>query len=113
MVGFFPIVTNERLARDADLAELLDHFSFNLGMATDSLVAHGFRVTMQSGDTLWLRTTSRKWRFVRATDSAMVGFYLASPNGRPIVRYGSGTEFSLLALGDTFARAARTDSTRP
>ena len=106
VIGFFPRVSDDRLGRDQDLAELLDHFSFNLGIATDSLEAHGFRVTMRSGDTLWLRARERKWRFVRSADSALVGFYFALPDGRDLVYYGSGAEINLVAHAKAFLRPA-------
>lgn len=104
VIGFFPRVSDDLLQRDRDLAELLDHLSFNLGIATDSLEAHGFRVTMRSGDTLWLRGPARKWRFVRGADSALVGFYFAVPDGRDTVYYGSGVEINLVAYADAFLR---------
>ena len=105
MVGFFPRVSDALLSEGGDLAELLDHFSFNLGMATDSLEAHGVRVTMRSGDTLRLRAATRRWRFVRDTDSALVGFYVTAPDQRHAVRYGTGVEFDLVAYGLSIQRA--------
>ncbi len=104
MVGFFRPATNAQLEQDGDLAALLDHFAYNLGIATDSLQAHGFTVTMQPGDTLWLRTTARRWRFVRDADSSTVGFYVTSVDGRQQVRYGPAAEFSLLEYADAFLR---------
>jgi hypothetical protein len=104
MVGFFQPATNAELEQDGGLAALLDQFAYNLGIATDSLQAHGFRVTMQAGDTLWLRTTARRWRFVRDADSSMVGFYVTSVDGRQEVRYGPAAEFSLVEYADAFLR---------
>jgi hypothetical protein len=104
IIGFFPIVTKEQLRTDADLAELLDHFTFNLGIATDSLTARGFHVDMRGGDTLWLRTTAARWRFARDTDSSRVGFYFVMPDGRRMVHYGSGVDINLVAAAETFAR---------
>jgi Domain of unknown function (DU1801) len=104
MVGFFRPATNAELERDGGLAALLDQFAYNLGIATDSLQAHGFAVTMQAGDTLWLRTTARRWRFVRDADSSTVGFYVTSVDGRQQVRYGPAAEFSLVEYADAFLR---------
>ncbi len=104
MVGFFRPATNAELEQDGSLAALLDQFAYNLGIATDSLHAHGFTVTMAAGDTLWLRTTTRRWRFVRDADSSTVGFYVTSTDGRQEVRYGPAAEFSLVEYADAFLR---------
>jgi hypothetical protein len=109
-IGFFRPRTNEELERDFGLAELLDHFAYNLGISTDSLESLGFRVEMSSSDTLWLRAATRRWRFVRDPDSSQVGFYVTSPDARHTVRYGSGTEFSLRELGREFMRGVPAES---
>lgn len=104
IIGFFPNVTKEQLRTDADLAELLDHFTFNMGIATDSLEARGFRVDMRPGDTLWLRTATARWRFVRDADSSLAGFYFVMPDGRHAVHYGTGVDISLVASATEFLR---------
>lgn len=102
MIGFYPQPRNsdELVGGEGGIAHLLDLYTFNIGMATESLEVLGFRVTERSGDTLWLRGAMRKWRFIRDADSALAGFYAASPDGRHAVRYG--TDFSVIEHGTAF-----------
>ena len=107
MIGFYPQPRNsdELVGGGSGVAHLLDQYTFNLGMAMDSLGVLGFRVTERSGDTLWLRGPMSKWRFVRDADSALAGFYVASPDGRHAVRYG--TDFSVIEHGTAFLGIVR------
>jgi hypothetical protein len=107
MIGFYPRPKNddERIGGESGVAHLLDQYTFNIGMATESLEVLGFRVTDRSGDTLWLRGPAKKWRFVRDADSALAGFYAASPDGRHAVRYG--TDFSVIEHGRAFLELMR------
>jgi hypothetical protein len=107
MIGFYPQPRNsdELVGGDGGVAHLLDQYTFNLGMARESLEVLGFRVTERSGYTLWLRGPMRKWRFIRDADSALAGFYAASPDGRHDVRYG--TDHSVIEHGTAFLGIVR------
>ncbi len=107
MIGFYPKPRNsdELIGGESDIAHLLDLYTFNIGMASESLAVLGFRVTDRSGDTLWLRGPMRKWRFIRDADSSLAGFYAASPDGRHSVRYG--TDFSVIDHGTEFLGIVR------
>src|SRR5688500_5056632 len=88
LVGFFPIRTNEQLERDSGLATALDDFAYHIGTAMDSLYAAGFTVHYRGGDTLWLRTTTDRWRFVRPTDSSDVGYVMTDSERNMASIYG-------------------------
>lgn len=88
LVGFYPIRTNEQLEKDAGLASALDDFAYHIGTAMDSLYAQGFTVHYRGGDTLWLRTPSKRWRFVRDADSAEVGYVMSDTSRNMAVLYG-------------------------
>ncbi len=107
MIGFYPLPRNrdEQVGGESGVAHLLDLYTFNIGMASESLQVLGFRVTDRSGDTLWLRGPTKRWRFVRDADSALAGFYATAPDGRHAVRYG--TDFSVIEHGTAFLRSVR------
>lgn len=107
LVGFYPMVTNEQLERDEDLATVLDDFSYHLGTATDSLTARGVRVHLRGGDTLWLRTGADQWRFIRPGDSADVGYVFADTLRRRVVLYGVRTYVDLIEDMDEFRRTGQ------
>jgi hypothetical protein len=88
LVGFYPVRTNEQLEKDEGLATALDDFAYHIGTAMDSLYAQGFTVHYRGGDTLWLRTPSKRWRFVRTIDSADVGYVLSDTASNLAVLYG-------------------------
>ena len=104
MVGFFPVRSNAEIDADDDLATVLDDFSYHLGTAIDSLQAQGFVVTMEPGDTIWLRSSTDRWRFVRPADSAIVGYYLTAPDKRSRVIYGVRTSQDLIQFAREFRR---------
>ena len=104
MVGFFPVKSNAEIDADDDLATVLDDFSYHLGTAIDSLQAQGFVVTMEPGDTIWLRSSTDRWRFVRPADSAIVGYYLTAPDKRSRVIYGVRTSQDLIQFAREFRR---------
>jgi hypothetical protein len=107
MIGFYPQPgsSDELIGGESGVAHLLDLYTFNIGIASESLAVLGFRVTDRPGDTLWLRGPTRRWRFVRDADSSMAGFYAASPDGRHAVRYG--TDFSVIEHATAFLAAVR------
>lgn len=107
LVGFYPIVSNEQLERDADLATILDDFSYHLGTAMDSLTARGVQAYLRGGDTLWLRTGAERWRFVRPPDSADVGFVFADTLRRRAIVYGVRTYVDLVEHMDEFRRTGQ------
>jgi hypothetical protein len=100
IVGFYPIRSNEELERDEDLATVLDDFSYHIGTALDSLAAAGVVFQYQAGDTIWLRSGERRWRFTRAADSAEVGYLLADATGWQSVFYGARSYADLYEFAD-------------
>lgn len=104
IVGFYPIRSNDELEDDEDLATVLDDFSYHLGAASDSLHAAGVTVHFQGGDTIWLRSGERRWRFTRSPDSADVGYLLVDPDGRQTEIYGVRTYLDLFAAVEEFRR---------
>lgn len=96
LVGFYPIRSNEQLERDEGLATALDDFAYHIGSAMDSLIAEGMTVQYRGGDTVWLRTTSLRWRFARAADSADIGYIFTDTAGRLAVIYGVRTSPDLI-----------------
>ena len=104
IVGFYPIRSNDELEADENLATVLDDFSYHLGAASDSLHAAGVTIHLQGGDTVWLRSGARRWRFTRPPDSADVGYLLVDPAGRQAEMYGVRTYLDLFAAADEFRR---------
>jgi hypothetical protein len=104
IIGFYPIRSNEELERDEDLATVLDDFSYHIGTALDSLTAAGVVVQYQGGDTIWLRSGERRWRFTRAPDSAEVGYLLADATGWQSVSYGLRSYPELYEFADLLRR---------
>lgn len=96
LIAFYPIRTNEELERDEDLATVLDDFSYHLGTAMDSLTAAGVSVHMHGGDTVWLRSDSGHWRWIRPMDSADVGYLLSDDRRRTAILYGVRTTDELI-----------------
>lgn len=107
LIGFFPDVSNQQIDSDQNLATALDDFSYHIGMAMDSLHSEDFTVRMQSGDTLWLRTRTHRWHFVREADSSDVGYLLTDLQRRHVVIYGVRTSIDLIASAAEFRRTAR------
>ena len=107
LVGFYPIRTNDQLERDADLATALDDFSYHIGTAMDSLYAAGFTVHYCGGDTLWLRSATARWRFVRPADSADVGYVMADSARNMAVMYGVRTYVDLIEYAHEFKRTGQ------
>lgn len=107
MVGFYPIRSNEDLERDEGLATALDDFAYHIGTAMDSLMAQDLAVHYRGGDTVWLRTSSHRWRFVRAADSADIGYVFADSARRMAMVYGVRTWMDLIE----YAREFRTTGT--
>ncbi len=104
LIGFYPVVSNERLDTDEGLSVALDDFSYHLSVAMDSLEAHGFRLQMRGGDTLWMRVGTVRSRFVRPPDSATVGYLFTDTLGRRAVVYGVRTYVDLVEYGHEFTR---------
>jgi hypothetical protein len=88
LIGFYPIRTNQQLEKDEGLATALDDFAYHIGTAMDSLYAQGFTVHYRGGDTLWLRTPTHRWRFVRDADSADVGYLWSDSSRNMATLYG-------------------------
>lgn len=104
LVGFYPVVSNERLEADEGLSTALDDFSYHIGTAMDSLMAAGFTVQYRGGDTVWLRARNKRTRVVRATDSATVGYVFADALGRRAVIYGVRGYTDLVEYAHEFKR---------
>jgi hypothetical protein len=107
LIGFYPIASNERLERDADLATVLDDFAYHIGTAMDSLVAAGATVQYRGGDTLWMRSPGRRSRFVRPADSADVGYVLTDTAGNLAILYGVRTYVDLIEYVHEFKSTGR------
>lgn len=102
LVGFYPIASNDQLERDRDLATVLDDFAYHIGTAMDSLLANGYTVHYRGGDTIWLRSGARQWRFVRNADSADVGYLFTEPGQQQVVEYGVRSYLDLIEDGHEF-----------
>ena len=76
----------------------------------DSLYAAGFTVHYRGGDTLWLRTTSARWRFVRPTDSSDVGYVMTDSTRQMAPIYGVRGYVDLIEYAHEFKR---TGTVRP
>ena len=107
LVGFYPVRTNEQLEKDEGLASALDDFAYHIGTAMDSLYAQGFTVHYRGGDTLWLRTPSQRWRFVRDVDSAEVGYVMSDTARNMAVLYGVRGYVDLIELAHEFRSTGR------
>jgi hypothetical protein len=88
LVAFHPVVSNDSLEVDDDLATALGDLSYHVGAAMDSLHAAGYTVRYSGGDTVWLRLPHERRRVVRHADSAQVGYVFADSLGRRAVLYG-------------------------
>lgn len=102
LVGFYPVMSNAQIDADEGLATALDDFSYHLGTAMDSLLAAGFAMHYRGGDTLWLRTDKTASRFIRAADSATIGYLFADTLGRRAVVYGVRTYVDLIEYAREF-----------
>ena len=107
LVGFYPVRTNEQLEKDQGLASALDDFAYHIGTAMDSLYAQGFTVHYRGGDTLWLRTPSQRWRFVRDLDSAEVGYVMSDTARNMAVLYGVRGYVDLIEYAHEFRSTGR------
>lgn len=107
LVGFYPIRTNEQLEKDEGLATALDDFAYHIGTAMDSLYAQGFTVHYRGGDTLWLRTPTHRWRFVRDADSADVGYAWSDSARNMAILYGVRGNVDLIAYAHEFRNTGR------
>jgi hypothetical protein len=110
LIGFYPVRTNEQLERDSGLATALDDFSYHIGTAMDSLYAAGFTVDYRGGDTLWLRTATARWRFVRPADSSDVGYVMTDSARHMAPIYGVRGYVDLIEYAHEFKR---TGTVRP
>jgi hypothetical protein len=88
LIGFYPLRSNDQLEQDEGLATALDDFSYHIGTAMDSLTALGVSVHYQAGDTAWVRAGAARWRWVRDTDSADVGYVWVDARLRHASVYG-------------------------
>jgi len=104
LIGFYPLVSNEQIEADEGLAAALDDFSYHIGTAMDSLMAAGYTVQYRGGDTLWMRAGSVRSRFVRAIDSAAVGYVMSDTLGRRAVIYGVRSYLDLVEYAHEFKR---------
>lgn len=104
LVAFHPAKSNAEVEADTGLAVALDDLSYHLGSAMDSLLAAGFNVRYSSGDTVWMRAGSVRTRFVRAPDSATVGYVFTDALGRRAVLYGVRTYVDLIEYAHEFKR---------
>lgn len=105
IVAFHPLATNEQLEADEGLATALDDLAYHLGTAMDSLVARGFAVRYQPGDTVkLLSAAAAPYVFVRDRDSAEVGYVFADSVGRRAIVYGVRSYIDLTDYADTFLR---------
>ncbi len=102
LVGFYPVMSNAQIDADDGMATALDDFSYHLGTAMDSLLAAGFTMHYRGGDTLWLRTDRAASRFIRAADSAHIGYLFADTLGRRAVVYGVRTYVDLVEYAREF-----------
>lgn len=105
LVAFNPVVSNDSLERDEDLAAALDDLAYHVAGAMDSLGAVGFRFAYRGGDTVWLRTGARRDAVIRNPDSASIGYVLADTAGRRVLLYGVHTSDRLIALARAFLLA--------
>lgn len=80
----------------ADVATALGDFSYHIGTAMDSPYTAGYTVHYRGGDTLWLRSATARWRFVRRADSAEVGYVMSDSARNMAVRYGVRTYVDLI-----------------
>ena len=112
IVAFHPLATNEQLEADEGLATALDDLAYHLGTAMDSLVARGFVVRYQPGDTVKLLPAAvAPYVFVRDRDSADVGYVFADTVGRRAIIYGVRSHLDLIGYAETFLRTGTLPST--
>jgi hypothetical protein len=104
LIGFHPVVTNEQLEKDEDLAAALDDFAYHIGTAMDSLTAAGATVHYRGGDTVWMRSGAARWRFVRSRDSADIGYVFTDSLRRLAPVYGVRTYQDLIEFVHEFRR---------
>ena len=107
MVGFYPVRTNEQLEKDEGLASALDNFAYHIGTAMDSLISAGATVHYRGGDTLWLRSPTRRLRFVRNADSSDIGYFFADTAGRSATVYGVKGFTELIGYVHEFRRTGQ------
>ncbi len=112
LIAFHPLVSNDSLEVDQDLATALDDLAYHMAGVMDSLEAVGFRFAYRGGDTVWLRTGARRHRVIRHPDSADIGYVFADTAGRSAVVYRVRTSDRLLAFAHEF-RFAGTLRPRP
>jgi hypothetical protein len=105
LVAFHPLVSNDSLEADEDLASALDDLAYHMAGVMDSLEAIGFRFAYRGGDTVWLRTGARRDRVIRHPDSADIGYVFADTAGRSAMVYGVRTSDGLLEFGHEFRLA--------
>lgn len=109
LIAFHPIATNEQLAADEGLATQLDDLAYHIGTALDSLTPAGVTVHYVGGDTVWTRIGSARSRFVRAADSARVGYLFADERDRRAVVYGVLFHREITALMREFRASGRVE----
>lgn len=113
LIAFHPVVSNDSLERDEDLAAALDDFAFHLAGAMDSLTAHRFRLVYHGGDTVWLRLAGRRERVVPDPDSADIGYLFADTAGPHAIVYGVRTSDMLIAWARVLLPGDSTAGPRP
>jgi hypothetical protein len=107
LIAFYPIVSDDEIERDADLATVLDDFSYHIGTAMDSLDAAGFKVHYRGGDTIWTRSGSKRSRLLRPADSASIGYVWTDTLGHQSIIYGVRTYIDLIEYAHEFRRTGR------
>jgi hypothetical protein len=104
LIAFYPVVSNDSLAKDEGLASALDDLAYHIGTAMDSLIAAGLSVTYRGGDTLWIRSGSDRWRFIRPSDSSDVGYVFTDSLRRVVPLYGVRGFTELVEYAHEFRR---------
>lgn len=102
LIAFHPVVSNDSLEADEDLASALDDLAYHMAGVMDSLEAIGFRFAYRGGDTVWLRTGARRDRVIRHPDSGEIGYVFADTAGRSAIVYRVRTSDGLLEFGHEF-----------
>ena len=96
LVAFYPVIDSATADTSADLATVMDDFSFHLADAQDGLRRLGFQVDVRRVDSLVFAQDGRTVVFRPPADSADIGYYLAAPGKRPLIVYGVRTSLDLI-----------------
>jgi hypothetical protein len=106
LIAFFPGVSQAKVDSSADLATVLDDFSYHLSTAMDSLRALGITVVQHPAGIIDLIEAHGRRQFVPAKDSADVGYAFVAPGRRNQVYYGVMTNSDLITKARAFLRSA-------